>query len=49
MFKRIHRSFSSAPGIGFGMSPEQKELQELAKKFTLQEIIPKVYIDMRNS
>jgi acyl-CoA dehydrogenase len=31
-----------APGIGFGLSEEQKELQDLARKFTLQEVIPKV-------
>jgi hypothetical protein len=42
----IKRSFASstteAPVIGFSMSPEQKELQDLARKFTLQEVIPKV-------
>ncbi|KAI8826828.1 acyl-CoA dehydrogenase/oxidase [Fimicolochytrium jonesii] len=28
-------------GIGFGLNEEQRELQELARKFTLNEIIPK--------
>ena len=28
--------------IGFGLSADQKELQDLARKFTAQEIIPKV-------
>jgi hypothetical protein len=36
-------SSSAGPaGIGFSLTPEQKELQELARKFTAQEIIPKV-------
>ncbi|KNC99114.1 uncharacterized protein SPPG_05373 [Spizellomyces punctatus DAOM BR117] len=37
-----YRGFASeaAPGIGFGLTDEQKELQELARKFTANEIIP---------
>ena len=44
VLKRFHRKLTSGSGIqgvGFSMTPEQKELQELARKFTLQEIIPK--------
>jgi acyl-CoA dehydrogenase len=38
------RNFSSTclkRNIGFSLSEEQKELRDLARKFTLQEIIPK--------
>ena len=38
------RTFSSTSlrrSIGFGLSDEQKELRDLARKFTLQEVIPK--------
>lgn len=38
------RTFSSTSlrrNIGFSLSDEQKELRDLARKFTLQEIIPK--------
>ncbi|TPX63066.1 hypothetical protein SpCBS45565_g06874 [Spizellomyces sp. 'palustris'] len=36
------RGFASeaAQGIGFGLTDEQKELQELARKFTANEIVP---------
>ena len=37
---------NSIPGIGLSLTSEQKELQDLAKKFTLQEIIPKVQSDL---
>lgn len=39
--RRLSSTTSQFTGIGFSLSPEQKELQELARKFTLQEIIPK--------
>ncbi|KAJ3034161.1 hypothetical protein HDV00_005380 [Rhizophlyctis rosea] len=39
--RRYSEVANANPGIGFGLSDEQKELQDLARKFTLNEIIPK--------
>ncbi|KAI8912697.1 acyl-CoA dehydrogenase/oxidase [Gorgonomyces haynaldii] len=38
---RRFASKSSTPGIGFSLTEQQLELQDLARKFTAQEIIPK--------
>lgn len=38
---------SAAPCIGFNLTAEQKEYQNLARKFTREEIIPKVYFRLQ--
>ena len=41
--RRVQRYSTQTPGIGFSLNAEQQELQDLARKFTSQEIIPKVF------
>ncbi|KAL7748054.1 hypothetical protein RI367_006600 [Sorochytrium milnesiophthora] len=36
-----HASAAAAPHIGFALTPDQREMQETARRFTREEIIPK--------